>query len=125
MNRYVQETGVDNLPAGEEGCRDAEWARELADTDLAKMLRASTEPMVSFIAAATSPLSAPQATRINGKAARTDAWGMLVYSQSTDPESDHYADLTQLYSDKGWVDLPFCIEDVEAEQIGATLEVSE
>jgi acyl-homoserine-lactone acylase len=54
-----------------------------------------------------------------------DAWGMLVYSQSTDPESDHYADLTQLYSDKGWIDMPFCIEDVEAEQIGDAVEISE
>jgi acyl-homoserine-lactone acylase len=47
-----------------------------------------------------------------------DAYAVLTYSQSTDPASDHYADLTQVYSDKGWNDMPFCAADIEAAKIG-------
>ncbi|MEH6588385.1 MAG: penicillin acylase family protein [Halioglobus sp.] len=36
------------------------------------------------------------------------AFGMITYSQSTDPASDHYADATELYSNGGWIDMPFC-----------------
>ena len=43
-----------------------------------------------------------------------DAYAVLTYSQSTDPASPHYADLTQVYSDKGWNDMPFCDADIEA-----------
>jgi acyl-homoserine-lactone acylase len=43
-----------------------------------------------------------------------DAYAVLTYSQSTDPASDHYSDLTQVYSDKGWNDMPFCAADIEA-----------
>ncbi len=39
LNRYLSETGVDNLPAGPEGCRGAEWVREVSDLDLAKVYR--------------------------------------------------------------------------------------
>jgi acyl-homoserine-lactone acylase len=46
-----------------------------------------------------------------------DAYAVLTYSQSTNPESPHYADMTQLYSDKGWNDLPFCAADIEADKI--------
>jgi len=46
-----------------------------------------------------------------------DAYGMLTYSQSTDPMSDHYADLTELYSQGGWVDMPFCEADRDAQEI--------
>jgi acyl-homoserine-lactone acylase len=46
-----------------------------------------------------------------------DAYAVLTYSQSTNPESEHYADMTQLYSDKGWNDMPFCPDDIEAEKI--------
>ncbi|RLA57310.1 MAG: hypothetical protein DRR04_13020, partial [Gammaproteobacteria bacterium] len=47
-----------------------------------------------------------------------DAYGILTYSQSTDPASAHYADMTRLYSGKGWVDLPFCEGDRDAQEIG-------
>ncbi len=47
-----------------------------------------------------------------------DAYAVLTYSQSTDPASDHYADSTKLYSDSGWIDMPFCAVDVEAQEIG-------
>jgi acyl-homoserine-lactone acylase len=38
--------------------------------------------------------------------------GILTYSQSTNPDSDHYADQTWLYSQKGWDDLRFSEEAV-------------
>jgi acyl-homoserine-lactone acylase len=46
-----------------------------------------------------------------------DAFAILTYSQSTDPASDHYADLTRLYSGKGWNDMPYCPADIEADKI--------
>lgn len=46
-----------------------------------------------------------------------DAFGVLTYSQSTDPESPHFADSTRLYSKKGWIDLPFCAADIEEQEI--------
>jgi len=47
----------------------------------------------------------------------------LTYSQSTDPASEHYADSTKLYSGNGWIDMPFCVGDRDAAEIGrATLE---
>ena len=41
-----------------------------------------------------------------------DARGILTYSQSPEPDSAHYADQTELYSDGGWVDLPFTEEEI-------------
>jgi acyl-homoserine-lactone acylase len=52
-----------------------------------------------------------------------DAFAVLTYSQSVNPASPHYADMTELYSAGGWNDMPFCPEDVEAEKISET-EVS-
>ena len=37
-----------------------------------------------------------------------DAYAILSYSQSTDPANDNYADSTELYSQSGWIDMPFC-----------------
>jgi acyl-homoserine-lactone acylase len=50
---------------------------------------------------------------------------ILVPSQSTNPESPHFADQTKLYSDKQWVRFPFCEEDISAAQIGETLLLQE
>jgi len=50
---------------------------------------------------------------------------ILVPSQSTDPESPHFADQTKLYADKSWVRFPFCEEDISAAQIGETLLLQE
>lgn len=36
-----------------------------------------------------------------------DAQGMLTYSQSPEPDSPHYKDLTELYAAGKWIDLPF------------------
>ena len=40
--------------------------------------------------------------------------GLLSYSLSANPNSPHYADQTQRYSDKQWLDLPFTLEEVRA-----------
>ena len=34
------------------------------------------------------------------------------YSQSTDPDSPHFSDMTQLFSNEGWVELPFQMGDI-------------
>ncbi len=47
-----------------------------------------------------------------------DAYAILTYSQSTDPASPHYADATRLYSQGGWIDMPFCEADRDAQEIG-------
>ena len=41
--------------------------------------------------------------------------GMLTYSQSAEPESAHYADLTELYARGGWIDLPFTEDEIAAD----------
>ena len=41
-----------------------------------------------------------------------DARAVLTYSQSTDPANPNYADMTKLYSDYGWVTLPFSQGDI-------------
>lgn len=46
-----------------------------------------------------------------------DANAILTYSQSTDPASPHYADATRLYSESGWIDMPFCESDRDAQEI--------
>ena len=43
-----------------------------------------------------------------------DVRTILTYSQSTNPASLHYADQTRLYSNKQWVQPPFCEADVAA-----------
>jgi acyl-homoserine-lactone acylase len=47
-----------------------------------------------------------------------DANAILTYSQSTDPVSAHYADATRLYSQSGWIDMPFCEAARDAQEIG-------
>ena len=46
-------------------------------------------------------------------------------SQSSDPESPHYADQTELYGRKEWVRFPYCEAEIEAAQIGETVVVEE
>lgn len=50
---------------------------------------------------------------------------ILVHSQSSDPDSDHYGDQTALYSDKEWVRYPYCKDAIEAAQIGETIVLEE
>ncbi len=52
-----------------------------------------------------------------------DAFAVLTYSQSTDPASPHYADMTRVYSAEQWIDMPYCPDDIEADKISEiTLE---
>jgi acyl-homoserine-lactone acylase len=39
MNRYLRDTGLENLPEGDFGCRNAEWVFEFDEVDLALFLR--------------------------------------------------------------------------------------
>jgi acyl-homoserine-lactone acylase len=41
--------------------------------------------------------------------------GILTYSQSQEPESAHYADLTELYSRGVWIDFPFTEDQILAD----------
>jgi acyl-homoserine-lactone acylase len=45
-----------------------------------------------------------------------DVFAVLTYSQSTDPASPHFSDSTRLYSEKGWIDVPFCEADIAAQE---------
>jgi acyl-homoserine-lactone acylase len=42
-----------------------------------------------------------------------DDRSILTYSESDDPTSKHYADQTRMFSQKQWVDPPFCDEEVQ------------
>ena len=50
---------------------------------------------------------------------------MLTYAQSPEPDSPHYADLTQIYAQGGWINLPFSDEEIEADTNLRRLELVE
>jgi acyl-homoserine-lactone acylase len=57
INRYLAETGVDNLAEGDEGCRGAPWVREIALQDVVRLvhraiLYGSALPLTDYIVAA-------------------------------------------------------------------------
>ena len=54
-----------------------------------------------------------------------DPRGMLTYSQSQEPESVHYDDLTRLYSDGQWIRFPFSEADIQADPELSVLELLE
>ena len=41
-----------------------------------------------------------------------EARAIVTYSQSTDPDSPHFSNMTQLFSDEGWVQLPYRMRDI-------------
>jgi acyl-homoserine-lactone acylase len=45
------------------------------------------------------------------------AKAMLTYSQSPEPDSAFYSDLTELYSQDHWIDLPFSEEEISADLV--------
>lgn len=49
------------------------------------------------------------------------ARALVTYSQSTDPDSPHFSDMTQLFSDEGWVELPYRMGDIMADQTESVL----
>lgn len=50
---------------------------------------------------------------------------ILVSSQSSDPDSPHFADQTELYGRKEWVSFPYCEGQIEASRVGDVLVVEE
>ncbi|MEM7779882.1 MAG: penicillin acylase family protein [Pseudomonadota bacterium] len=50
---------------------------------------------------------------------------ILSYSQSTDPNSPHFSDQTEIYSTKTWHRLPFDAEAIEAAQTGEAMRLIE
>jgi acyl-homoserine-lactone acylase len=48
---------------------------------------------------------------------RPDVRGVVTYSQSTDPDSPHFSDMTQVFSDQGWVKFPYQMGDIQENQI--------
>ena len=56
---------------------------------------------------------------------KLDPRGMLTYSQSQEPESPHYADLTHLYSEGKWIRFPFSEAEIQADPALVVLELSE
>jgi acyl-homoserine-lactone acylase len=53
------------------------------------------------------------------------AESMLSYSQSTNPESPHYADGTHGFSEKRWLKLPFTPAEIAVQREGKVLTISE
>ena len=54
-----------------------------------------------------------------------DDRSILTYSLSTNPKSPYYADQTRMFSDKEWVDPPFCPREVrEAEPVAKVTRLS-
>jgi acyl-homoserine-lactone acylase len=51
--------------------------------------------------------------------------GILTYSQSQEPESAHFADLTELYSRGEWVDFPFTEDEINADPNLTVLTLTE
>lgn len=54
-----------------------------------------------------------------------DPRAILTYSQSPDPDSPHYADMTHLYSQGEWVRLPFSDAQINADPELVTLSLAE
>jgi acyl-homoserine-lactone acylase len=54
-----------------------------------------------------------------------DARAVVTYSQSTDPENPHFADMTRLFSASGWVDLPFNEGAIESDPNLSVIQLTE
>lgn len=54
-----------------------------------------------------------------------DARAIVTYSQSTDPANPHYADMTKLFSNYGWVKLPFAEGDIRRDPNLTSLRLTE
>lgn len=46
---------------------------------------------------------------------------LVTYSQSTNPSSPHFADMTAVYSSQAWADVAFSPEEIRRAQVGATV----
>jgi acyl-homoserine-lactone acylase len=84
---------------------------------LFNIIRASFQGAAGYpdVSSGSSWIQATEFTA-NGPVSR----GILTYSQSPNPDSPHFADQTQLFSQKQWVDLPFTDEEVAAAAVSST-----
>ncbi len=55
------------------------------------------------------------ASQFTGGTCPVDTRTILTYSQSTNPASPYFADQTRMFSNKEWVDEPFCEEEITAD----------
>lgn len=53
------------------------------------------------------------------------AEGFVTYSQSTDPASPYYSDMTEAYSEKQWIRFPFSEEDIAADELPVQYQFGE
>lgn len=49
----------------------------------------------------------------------------MTYSQSTDPASPYYSDMTEAYSEKQWIRFPFSEEDIAADELPVQYQFGE
>jgi len=54
-----------------------------------------------------------------------EARAVVTYSQSTDPANPHFADMTALFSNSGWVTLPFAEGDIRRDPELSVLKLKE
>ena len=54
-----------------------------------------------------------------------EARALVTYSQSSDPANPHYADMTALFSNYGWVNLPFAEGDIRRDPNLKVLKLKE
>jgi acyl-homoserine-lactone acylase len=54
---------------------------------------------------------------VSWKKGGPDAQGIVTYSQSTDPDSPHFSDMTEVFSNQEWVRFPYEKRDIKKEQI--------
>ena len=59
------------------------------------------------------------------EAGNLDPRAMLTYSQSPEPDSPHYSDLTEIHAQGGWIRLPFTDAEIEADPNLRTLNLTE
>ena len=84
LNRYLDETGVDNLPEGPEGCRGAPWVRPISNVDLGKVYWKltvlagidSTDPLITAAADVAPSQSLADASLAPFESRGVD-WGAL------------------------------------------------
>ena len=54
-----------------------------------------------------------------------DARALVTYSQSTDPANPHHADMTRLFSNYGWVTMPFAEGEIRRDPNLKVLHLTE
>ena len=50
---------------------------------------------------------------------------IVTYSQSTDPDSPHFSDMTHLFSEEGWIRFPYQMKDIQGDPELETISIGE